>query len=63
MVESYHPPDCLETGIIDIEHQAKKKQIMMKHRLKDTASNLMETTMNAGIEEDGNQGQKHWKKP
>ena len=41
----------METGIIDIEHQAKKKQIMMKHRIKHTASNLslMETTMNAGI--------------
>ena len=37
----------METGIIDIEHQAKKKQLMMKHRIKTTASKLMETTINA----------------
>ncbi len=37
----------METGILDIEHQAKKKQLLMKHRIKDTASELMETTINA----------------
>ncbi len=39
----------METGIIDIEHQAKKKQLMMKHRIKDTASKLMEATISANI--------------
>ena len=39
----------METGIIDVEHQTKKKQLMMKHRIKDTASKLMETTINADI--------------
>ncbi len=39
----------METGIIDIEHQAKKKQVMMKHRIKDTSSKLMDTTINAEV--------------
>ncbi len=37
----------METGLIDIEHQAKKKQLMMKHRIKKTASNLMTSTINS----------------
>ncbi len=37
----------METGLIDVEHQAIKKQVMMKHRIQDTASDLMRGTMNA----------------
>ncbi len=39
----------METRIIDIGHQAKKKQLVMKHRIKDTSSKLMETTINADV--------------
>ncbi len=39
----------METGILDIEHGAKKKQILMKHRIHDNASELMQTAINAGI--------------
>ena len=39
--------EYMETGMVDIEHHAKKKQILMKHRIKDTVSKLMETTINA----------------
>ena len=40
-------PPYMETGIVDIDHQAKKKQLMMKHRIKDTASTVMKTTINS----------------
>ncbi len=40
---------CMETGIIDIEHQSKTKQVMMKHRIKDNASQLMKTAIDAGV--------------
>ncbi len=40
-------PLYMETGIVDIEHQAKKKQLMMKCTIKDTASTRMKTTINA----------------
>ena len=46
-VSTPREPLYMETGMLDIEHQAKKKQLMMKHRIKDTASKLMETTINA----------------
>ncbi len=39
----------METGLIDIEHQSKTKQVMMKHRIKDNASQLMKTAIDAGV--------------
>ncbi len=39
----------METGILDVEHAAKKKQLMMKHRIRDNASDLMNVTINANI--------------
>ena len=35
----------METGLIDIEHLAKQKQIMMKQRLHETASDLMKEVL------------------
>ncbi len=43
------PLRSTETGILDIEHGAKKKQILMKHRIQDNASELMQTAIDAGI--------------
>ncbi len=39
----------METGMLDTEHAAKKKQLLMKHRIQDTASDLMKTTTNSNI--------------
>ena len=46
-VSTPREPLYMETGMLDVEHQAKKKPIMMKHRIKDTASKLLESTINA----------------
>ncbi len=39
----------METGMLDIEHAAKKKQLLMKHRIQDNASELMKITINSNI--------------
>ncbi len=39
----------METGMLDIEHAAKKKQLLMKHRIQDNASKLMKITINSNI--------------
>ena len=36
-------------GMLDIEHAAKKKQLLMKHRIQDNASELMKITINSNI--------------
>ena len=44
-------PLCMESGMVDLDTHAKKRQLMMKHRLSKTASNLindmLETTQNS----------------
>ena len=40
-------PLYMETGLLDIEHAAQKKQLLMKHRIQDNASDLMNITINA----------------
>ena len=37
----------METGLTDAEHLAKSRQLMMSHRLKDTAYELITSTINA----------------
>ncbi len=37
----------METDLLDAEHLAKSRQLMMSHRLKETASELITSTLNA----------------
>ena len=39
----------METEMLDIEHSAKEKQLLMKHRIQDNASELMKITINSNI--------------
>ncbi len=39
----------MECGLLDVEHTAKTRQIMMGHRLKETASELITNTLNSNI--------------
>ena len=48
----------METGMLEIEHVAKKKQLFMKRRIQDNAASDL---MKVKLKEDGNKELKSWK--
>ncbi len=54
-VSTPREPLYMETGLMDLEHHAKLKQIMMKHRLNGTATELIEEVLQSEIKKGWNE--------
>ena len=45
----------METGLMDLEHHAKLKQILMKHRLNGTASEMINEVLQSEVKKGWNE--------